>query len=110
MERTPSSSAPRLSAQTPRIPELRDLTRKIVGRVFYGALLEQMRSSTLKGTYMHGGRGENVFGAQLDAIRAEHMGQQERRGLADALYRQLAPQQARMNSMTVQTPGGGDQA
>lgn len=82
--------------QTPQIPELRSLTQKVVGRVFYGTLLARMRASTLKGNYMHGGRGEDVFGAQLDEVRAERMGQQERRGLADALYRQLAPQQARI--------------
>lgn len=96
--------------QTPHIPELRSLTQKVVGRVFYGTLLAKVRESTLNGPYMHGGRGEDTFGAQLDAIRAERMGEQEHRGLADALYRQLAPQQARIRKAVGSTSNKGGHA
>jgi len=79
-------------------PELRELTGKIVGSVFYGTMLKAMRDSSLKGKYGHGGRGEEVFGAQLDGLLAERLGQRNNGGVAEALYRHLAPQLERIDA------------
>ena len=45
---------------------LRETADQLVGSVFYGSLLRTMRASALQGKYGHGGRGEEVFAAQLD--------------------------------------------
>ncbi len=88
------------TAPDPReVEELRKLktaTGQLVGRVFFGAILAQARSSGLKGEYGHGGRGEDVFGAQLDAVFAERLGSSAEFGPAKALYEHLADQQKRM--------------
>lgn len=73
---------------------LRRLTGRIVGSVFYGTLLRTMRESKLKGPYGHGGRGEEVFSAQLHGMLAERLGAAGHNTLADALYDRLERQQA----------------
>lgn len=76
---------------------LRKATGQVVGSVFYGTMLAAMRKSSLKGTIGHGGRGEEVFGAQLDAVLAERMGEADaQRGVAKVLYDRLESQQRRM--------------
>ena len=85
---TPSEST------VPRdLARLRKVTGEVVGSVFFGTLLKTMRESNLKGAYGHGGRGEEVFAAQLHGILAERMGGATERGLGDAIYRALEPQQ-----------------
>ncbi len=74
------------------LERLREASGRIVGSVFYGTLLKTMRESTLKGEYGHGGRGEEVFSAQLHGILAERMGSERHRGLGDALYRRFERQ------------------
>jgi len=75
------------------LKRLRDTTGQIVGSVFYGTMLRAMRESTLKGKFGHGGRGEEVFGAQLDQILAERAGEASGSGVGEALYERLAHQQ-----------------
>ena len=76
---------------------LREATGRVVGSIFYGTMLAAIRKSSLKGTIGHGGRGEDVFGAQLDAILAERMGEADaRRGVAKVLYDRLESQQRRI--------------
>ena len=75
------------------LQRLKEATGQIVGSVFYGTLLKSMRDSELKGAYGHGGRGEEVFAAQLHGIWAERMGEASNGGLTDVLYRRLEPQQ-----------------
>ena len=72
---------------------LREVTGKVAGSVFYGTLLKTMRDSNLKGVYGHGGRGEEIFAAQLHGILAERLGTATGRGLGDALYDALAGQE-----------------
>ena len=79
---------------------LREATREVVGSVFYEQLLKTTRDSSLKGTYGHGGRGEEVFAAQLHAELAERMGQATRGGLGETLYRRLEEQQIRVSTQT----------
>lgn len=82
----------------PESPALRKAAQEIVGRTFYGTLLAQARQSSLKTGLMDGGRMEEAFGAQLDAIYAESLGAWEKRGLGEALYRRLVDQQIRIDA------------
>lgn len=78
--------------------QLRRLSGEIVGSVFYGTLLKTVRESPLKGSYGHGGRGEEVFSAQLHGILAERAGAARANGLADALYQRLLAQTERLHA------------
>lgn len=84
------------SLQPPEHPGLRQAVDQLVGSVFYGAMLRSLRASTVKGEYGHGGRGEEVFQAQLDQIIAERAGQAQRYSLNHAIYERLALQQSRI--------------
>ncbi len=79
------------------LKRLREATGTVVGSVFFGTLLQQMRESKLKGPYGHGGRGEEIFAAQLHGILAERAGNTVQRGLAQAIYRRLEAQQSRIS-------------
>jgi len=74
---------------TPADPILRQRVDELVGQTFFGTLLRTMRSSCLKGPYGHGGRGEEVFGSQLDMLLAEQVGRSARSSLNEAIYRRL---------------------
>ncbi len=76
---------------------LREAAGRVVGSVFYGTLLRQMRASGLKGEYGHGGRGEEVFQAQMDQIFAEEAGRAGRSNLVDAIVERLARQQSALD-------------
>jgi len=76
------------------LKRLKHVTGQIVGSVFYGTLLHTMRESKLKGAYGHGGRGEEVFAAQLDGVLAERLGSAPGNALRDTLYRHLERQEA----------------
>ena len=76
------------SAQQMRT-RLRQTTDQVVGSVFYGTLLESMRASGLRGKYGHGGRGEEVFAAQLDRMLAERAGRARSYSLTDAIVQRL---------------------
>ena len=86
-----------MTSMQPRVDKglrrLRDAVGETIGSVFYGTLLSTMRDSSLKGKYGHGGRGEEVFAAQMDGILAAEMGKATRGGLGDALYDTLKRQQ-----------------
>ena len=72
---------------------LKRATGEIVGSLFYGTLLKTMRESVFKTQLGHGGRGEDVFAAQLHGMWAERMGEASKGGLTDILYRRLEHQQ-----------------
>ncbi len=80
------------------LDRLRDVTGRVVGSVFFGTLLRTMRQSEMKGPYGHGGRGEDVFAAQLHDLLAERMGQTMRSGLGEVLYDRLQRQQQRISA------------
>jgi len=75
---------------------LRKVADQVVGSVFYGTLLRQLRASALQGAYGHGGHGERVFQAQLDQTLAEQAGQARTFDLSAALVRDLVKQQTHM--------------
>ena len=88
------------------LQRLKEATGQIVGSVFYGTLLKSMRDSELKGAYGHGGRGEEVFAAQLHGIWAERMGEASNGGLTDVLYRRLEHQQRLLSQGRERVAGG----
>ena len=75
------------------LTQLREVTGKVVGNVFFGSMLKMMRDSKIKGTFGHGGRGEEVFSGQLHGVLAERMGERANGGVVEALYKQLDRQQ-----------------
>lgn len=75
---------------TPRQQALRQAVDELVGSVFFGEIFRALRNSRLQGPYGHGGRGEEIFSAQLHGILAERMGHGARLGINDSLYRRLA--------------------
>jgi Rod binding domain-containing protein len=75
------------------LAQLRQATGQVVGSVFFGTLMKTMRDSELKGKYGHGGRGEEVFSAQLHGVLAERMGEASSGGVSTALYKHLERQQ-----------------
>jgi hypothetical protein len=85
-------------AQPPRVQrdlaQLKKASGQIIGSMFFGTLLKSMRESTLKGAYGHGGRGEEVFSAQLHGIYAERVGESMQNGINRAIYERLQRQQA----------------
>jgi len=44
-----------------------------VGETFFSQMIKSMRSTTDKAAYFHGGKGEEVFTAQLDQVLSEEM-------------------------------------
>lgn len=85
---------------------LRTATGQVVGSVFYGQLLASMRNSPLRGTIGHGGRGEEVFEAQLHGALAERIGRRTS-GLSEVLFEHLADQQKRLSLSRTNAQDGG---
>ena len=87
------------------LSQLRELSGKIAGSIFYGTLLRTMRESVLKGEYGHGGRGEDIFAAQLHGLFAERLGAAKQNPLAESLYRHLENQQANLTRSQLRAKG-----
>jgi hypothetical protein len=68
---------------------LHQAAEEMVGVTFFGEMLKMARSSKLKGTFGHGGRGEEVFGAQLDQELARKAGSGMNNSLSEAIYNRL---------------------
>lgn len=69
---------------------LRQAVGEMVGVTFFGEMLKIARNSAIKGKFGHGGRGEDIFAAQLHLELARRMGQDMRSGLSEAIYNRLA--------------------
>ena len=69
---------------------LRQAVEEMVGVTFFGEMLKIARNSRLKGTIGHGGRGEEIFGSQLDLELARRVGQGMRNSLSETIYNRLA--------------------
>ena len=91
----------------PGLDQLRETTGRVVGSVFYGAMLKMMRESSLKSEIGHGGRGEEAFAGQLDGVLAERLGEASQRGLGEVLYRHLQKQQRLMDALPGNFEGVG---
>lgn len=68
---------------------LRQACQEMVGETFFGEMLKMARNSKLKGTIGHGGRGEEVFGGQLDQELSKLAGSGMKNSLSDAIYNRL---------------------
>jgi hypothetical protein len=64
---------------------LQQAAEELVGEVFYGTLLRQLRDSGFRGPYGHGGRGEEIFRGQLDTVLAARAGSAGGNRLTEAL-------------------------
>ena len=73
-----------------KLVELRQAAEQLIGITFFQTLLQSAHNSTLKGEYGHGGRGEEMFTAQLDVIFAERAAASSRFGLVDEIYTRMA--------------------
>ena len=71
--------------------ELRERFTQFVGETFYGQMIKAMRSTVGKPAYFDGGRGEEVFRAQLDQKLAEHMTKATADRFADPLFHRQFP-------------------
>lgn len=92
--RPDDSAARSVSPRAERdLGKLRETVGQVVGAMSFGAMLKQMRNSPLKGEIGHGGRGEDVFSAQLHQELAERAGTRQDGGLADAVFHRLEKQQ-----------------
>lgn len=87
------------------LARLREVSGELAGSIFYGTMLRTMRESALKGEYGHGGRGEEIFAAQLHGIIAERLGAAKQNPLAESLYRHLENQQANITRSRLQGRG-----
>jgi hypothetical protein len=104
---TVSLASPTADPATRRVDQLRDAAGQIVGSTFYGTLLRIQRESNLKGPYGHGGRGEEVFRAQLDQILAEQAGRARAFDLTDSI---VARYEKRVRAMALAAAARGGEA
>lgn len=68
---------------------LRQAAGEVVGAVFFAPMLKMARECPFKGEYGHGGRGEEVFGAQLDMELARRASHRLDSGLTEAMVRRF---------------------
>jgi hypothetical protein len=90
-----------------RVDELRGAADRIVGSVFYGSLLKMQRESALNSPFGHGGRGEEVFRAQLDQVFAERAGQAGGFSLSDSI---VAQYESRVRALAAASAERGGEA
>lgn len=69
---------------------LRGAVNEFVGATFYGQMFAIARSNTSYQSYGFGGRGEQVFAAQLDMELARRAGRAGGNKLTEAIYDRLA--------------------
>ena len=83
----PSNVAGASTAQ--RKAMLHQAAEEMVGVTFFGEMLKIARNSKLKGEFGHGGRGEEIFGGQLDQELARRAGAGVKNSLSEAIYNRL---------------------
>lgn len=69
--------------------KLRKTVGEVVGTIFFGEMLKNVRNSVLQGEYGHGGNGERVFMAQLHQQIAREIGGRMRNGLTESICNRL---------------------
>lgn len=85
-----TTSLSRMKAMTPRQKQLKQTADEVVGTAFFGEIFKTMRNSKLKGAFGHGGRGEEIFSAQLHEVLAKRMSHNSNFGINQALYKRFA--------------------
>lgn len=81
---------------------LRQAAKEVVGSTFFAPMLKMARDNALKGKYGHGGRGEEIFGAQLDMELARRASHRLDGGLVDAVVKSLSKRGMEAVENTVQ--------
>ncbi len=71
--------------------EMREAADQLVATAFILPMLEQVRHDPFKSDMFHGGKGEEVFGQQLDVIFADNITKSANFGISDALVRRFQP-------------------
>jgi len=69
---------------------LRQAVDEVVGSMFFAPMLEMARDNPFKADFAHGGRGEEMFGTQLDMELARRASHQTGGSLNDVIYDRLA--------------------
>ena len=82
--------------QLDKAREIQKNFRQFVGEMFYGQMMKAMRKSLEKPAYFHGGRAEEVFQGQLDQMMAQEMTEASADQLADPMFRQQFPHEAKL--------------
>lgn len=70
--------------------ETREAFQDFVAGTFYGQMLKALRSTQDKPKYLHGGRAEDMFRAQLDQQISEQLARDHGAALADPLFQSFA--------------------
>ncbi|MCG3136647.1 MAG: hypothetical protein HJJLKODD_00482 [Phycisphaerae bacterium] len=70
--------------------QLHDSVTQLVSISFFETLMESSRNGAFKGDLGHGGRGEEVFGGQLDRQLAMEMSKSPKFGVTQNIYQDLA--------------------
>ena len=69
--------------------ELRQRMQELVGGVFFGLLIKEMRKTLPGSKYFHGGQGERIFMAQFDQEIARRMSETLPSSLVDPMVEQV---------------------
>ena len=69
--------------------ELRERMQELVGGVFFGLLIKQMRKTLSGSAYFHGGQGEKIFRGQFDQEIARRRSDSLPAGMIDPMVEQL---------------------
>jgi len=86
--------------------EVRDAFTAFVGQTFFSQMIKAMRTSTDKPSYLHGGRGEEIFQGQLDQTPSETMTQASSDDFAGPMFRNQFPHFADILQRHQQTQNG----
>lgn len=83
------------STGTPQTPEqrrvaLEQAAKEVVSSTFFGEMLKLARKNPFKSEMFHGGRGEEMFQAQLDSELARRAGTSVKNNLSDAIVKRLS--------------------
>ena len=69
--------------------DLRDRMQELVGGVFFGLLIKQMRKTLSGSKYFNGGRGEQIFLGQFDQEIARRMSESLPASFIDPMVEQM---------------------
>jgi hypothetical protein len=70
---------------------VRQAFTSFVGETFYSQMIKSMRTTTDKPEYFHGGKGEEVFTAQLDRVMSEEMTEASADRFANPMFERQFP-------------------
>ena len=72
--------------------DLREAAAELVSAAFLRPMLAEARQDPFKSELFHGGRGEEIFGEQLDGILADRITSAANFPMTDAIVKHFAPQ------------------